>query len=144
MSEIRYLLDENVNPLYRTELLKHEPTLVIWKVGSPGAPPLEASDPIFFLSFPRSSVGMYTYLTTLYTPQSTPPAPDNSWRLNTANAQAYPHIPARPDFDGYILSSASSSPHLESTQDERLPAKTDRPARFYALFYKMPTDQEWF
>lgn len=45
MSDIRYLLDENVNPLFRTELLKREPTLVIWKVGSPGAPSLEASDP---------------------------------------------------------------------------------------------------
>lgn len=38
MSNIRYLLDENVNPLFRIELLKREPTLVIWKVGSPGAP----------------------------------------------------------------------------------------------------------
>lgn len=45
MSNIRYLLDENVHSLFRTELLKREPTLVIWRVGSPGAPPIEASDP---------------------------------------------------------------------------------------------------
>lgn len=45
MNQIRYLLDENVNSLFRTELLKREPALVIWRVGSPGAPPIEASDP---------------------------------------------------------------------------------------------------
>lgn len=32
MSDIRYLLDENVNPLFRTELLKREPELVMWRV----------------------------------------------------------------------------------------------------------------
>ncbi len=37
MSDIRYLLDENVNPLFRAELLKREPKLVVWKVGDPGA-----------------------------------------------------------------------------------------------------------
>lgn len=45
MNNIRYLLDENVSSLFRTELLKREPTLVIWRVGFPGAPPIEASDP---------------------------------------------------------------------------------------------------
>ena len=42
---ICYLLDENVDPLYRSELLKREPELVIWRVGSLGAPPYETSDP---------------------------------------------------------------------------------------------------
>ena len=42
---IRYLLDENVDPLYRSELLKREPTLVVWRVGSPGAPYHETLDP---------------------------------------------------------------------------------------------------
>ncbi len=45
MSDIRYLLDENVDPLFRTELLKREPTLIAWKVGDPGAPPRSALDP---------------------------------------------------------------------------------------------------
>ena len=45
MSEIRYLLDENVAPFFRTELLKRAPKLVVWKVGDPGAPPRGSSDP---------------------------------------------------------------------------------------------------
>jgi Domain of unknown function (DUF5615) len=45
MSNIHYLLDENVDPLFRTELLRREATIVIWKVGSPGAPPRETLDP---------------------------------------------------------------------------------------------------
>jgi len=45
MSNIRYLLDENVDPLFLGELLKREPTLVVWRVGSPGAPPRTARDP---------------------------------------------------------------------------------------------------
>ena len=38
MSEIRYLLDENTDPLFRAELLKREPRLVVWRVDDPGAP----------------------------------------------------------------------------------------------------------
>jgi hypothetical protein len=33
MSAMRLLLDENVDPLYRQELLRREPTLVVWRVG---------------------------------------------------------------------------------------------------------------
>lgn len=44
MSNIRYLLDENVNPIFRTELLKREPELVVWKVGDPVAPPKGTPD----------------------------------------------------------------------------------------------------
>ena len=32
MTEIRYLMDENVNPLLRRELLRREPHLVVWQV----------------------------------------------------------------------------------------------------------------
>ncbi len=45
MSKIRYLLDENVDPALRIELLRKEPLLVVWKVGDPGAPKLGATDP---------------------------------------------------------------------------------------------------
>lgn len=38
MSVIRYLLDENVTPVFRTELLKLQPRVVVWRVGDPGAP----------------------------------------------------------------------------------------------------------
>ena len=49
MSDIRYLLDENVDPLFRTELLRHEPTLVVWRIGDPGAPPTGTLDPDILL-----------------------------------------------------------------------------------------------
>jgi hypothetical protein len=45
MRDIRFLLDENVNPLFRTELLRREPELVVWRVGDPGAPLGSTLDP---------------------------------------------------------------------------------------------------
>ena len=45
MSVIRYLLDENVDPVYRTELLRREPGLTVWRVGAPGAPRGGTPDP---------------------------------------------------------------------------------------------------
>lgn len=42
---IKYLLDENVNPLFRSALLRREPSMVVWRVGSPGAPPDGTLDP---------------------------------------------------------------------------------------------------
>jgi hypothetical protein len=45
MSPIRFLLDENVGPLYRQELLRREPGLVVWRVGDISAPPDSTLDP---------------------------------------------------------------------------------------------------
>jgi hypothetical protein len=45
MSAIQYLLDENVDPLFRRELLKREPEMIVWRVGSPGVPPNKTPDP---------------------------------------------------------------------------------------------------
>jgi hypothetical protein len=45
MSAIQYLLEENVDPLYRTELLRREPEMVVWRVGMPYAPPDQTPDP---------------------------------------------------------------------------------------------------
>jgi len=42
---IRYLLDENVDPVYRSELLTREPELIVWRVGTLGAPPHATPDP---------------------------------------------------------------------------------------------------
>jgi hypothetical protein len=42
---IRYLLDEHVHPAIRTELLKREPGLEVWRVGDPGAPQRSTHDP---------------------------------------------------------------------------------------------------
>ena len=45
MSTIRYLLDENVDPLFRTELLRYEPEMVVWRIGDPTTPSRGTSDP---------------------------------------------------------------------------------------------------
>ena len=45
MSAMRLLLDENVDPLYRQELLRRETTLVVWRVGDISAPPDTTLDP---------------------------------------------------------------------------------------------------
>jgi len=45
MSFIQYLLDENVDLLLRVELLNCEPTMVVWRIGDPGAPAKGSLDP---------------------------------------------------------------------------------------------------
>jgi hypothetical protein len=42
---IRYLLDENLKPLYKRQLLQKKPDLVVYAVGDPGAPPKQTLDP---------------------------------------------------------------------------------------------------
>jgi hypothetical protein len=49
MNHIRYLLDENVAPLFRTELLRREPELVVWRVDDPTAPPSGTLDPAILI-----------------------------------------------------------------------------------------------
>ncbi|HEY0068341.1 MAG TPA: DUF5615 family PIN-like protein, partial [Chloroflexia bacterium] len=41
----RNLLDENVDPVLRRELLKRVPEMDIWRIGEPGAVPLSTPDP---------------------------------------------------------------------------------------------------
>ncbi|MCL4393528.1 MAG: DUF5615 family PIN-like protein [Chloroflexi bacterium] len=45
MSAISFLLDENVDPLYRQGLLEREPSIVVWKVGDVSTPPDSTLDP---------------------------------------------------------------------------------------------------
>ncbi len=45
MSEIRYVLDENIDPVFRTALLNQEAGIIIWKIGDPGVPPKGTLDP---------------------------------------------------------------------------------------------------
>ena len=45
MIEIRYLLDENVDAVFRTALLQQESTMVVWKIGDPGVPQKGTKDP---------------------------------------------------------------------------------------------------
>ena len=41
----RFLIDENISPKYRTQLLYHEPSLTVLAVGDKGAPPKSTPDP---------------------------------------------------------------------------------------------------
>jgi hypothetical protein len=45
MSPVSYLLDENVDAVYASELNRRDPTLVVWRIGAPGAPPKGTPDP---------------------------------------------------------------------------------------------------
>jgi hypothetical protein len=49
MSEIKYLLDEHVNPRMRKALKRLAPDIVVWRLGDPGAPPLSTLDPEILL-----------------------------------------------------------------------------------------------
>ena len=42
---MKYLLDENLPALYRTQLTRRAPQLVVWMIGDPGAPPRGTKDP---------------------------------------------------------------------------------------------------
>ncbi|MBW4548851.1 MAG: DUF5615 family PIN-like protein [Symplocastrum torsivum CPER-KK1] len=42
---LKYLLDENVDPSYRSEFQRQNPDLVMWVVGAPGTPPRGTLDP---------------------------------------------------------------------------------------------------
>ena len=41
----RFLIDENISPEYRTQLLRHEPSLTVLVIGDEGAPPRSTLDP---------------------------------------------------------------------------------------------------
>ncbi len=45
MKNIRFLLDENVNPILRSAIISREPEIVVWKIGDPAAPPKGMPDP---------------------------------------------------------------------------------------------------
>lgn len=46
---IQYLLDEHIPPLYRTQLVRQEPELVVRLIGDPDAPPKGTLDPDILL-----------------------------------------------------------------------------------------------
>lgn len=38
---LKYLLDENVDSIYKIQLQQQEASLVVWRMGTPGAPPIQ-------------------------------------------------------------------------------------------------------
>jgi len=42
---LKYLLDENVDPSYKTQLHRRNPHIIMWIVGEPGVPPRGTLDP---------------------------------------------------------------------------------------------------
>lgn len=49
MTKPKYLLDENLDPRLKKALLKQVPEMTVWRVGDPGVPPLQSSDPNILL-----------------------------------------------------------------------------------------------
>lgn len=45
MRDVRYLLDENLSPVWRHQLLHHQPDLMVWMIGDPFAPSQGTLDP---------------------------------------------------------------------------------------------------
>lgn len=45
MSEIRYLLDEHINPRMRRALLRRASGMMVWCIGDSGAPTQQSQDP---------------------------------------------------------------------------------------------------
>jgi Domain of unknown function (DUF5615) len=41
----RYLIDENLPPIYQVQLLRRQPDLTVWAIGEPGTPPKGTLDP---------------------------------------------------------------------------------------------------
>ena len=61
----RYLIDENISPEYRTQLLYHEPSLTVLVIGDEGAPVRSTSDPeiLVWCQLPKSKdLGLYDVL----------------------------------------------------------------------------------
>jgi len=46
---VKYLLDENLPPLYQQQLLRRNPDLTVWIVGEPGIPSKGTKDPEILL-----------------------------------------------------------------------------------------------
>lgn len=42
---LKFILDENVDPVYQTQFLQKNPELVMWAIGDPGTPPKSTLDP---------------------------------------------------------------------------------------------------
>jgi len=49
VGERKYLLDEHVNPRLKMAVLQHNPEIVVWCIGDPGAPPRGTLDPNILL-----------------------------------------------------------------------------------------------
>lgn len=43
--QIKYLMDENLAPIYQIHLRRKEPDLVVWAIGDPNTPPKGTLDP---------------------------------------------------------------------------------------------------
>jgi hypothetical protein len=45
VSTIKYLLDEHIDPRLRRALIRLSPGIIVWRVGDPGTPALQTTDP---------------------------------------------------------------------------------------------------
>lgn len=42
---LKYLLDENVNSVYQVQIQRQEPEVTVFRIGMPGTPAIQTSDP---------------------------------------------------------------------------------------------------
>lgn len=47
--QIKYLMDENLDPIYQIQLRRREPDLVVWAIGDPNTPQKGTLDPEILL-----------------------------------------------------------------------------------------------
>lgn len=47
--QIKYLMDENLDPIYQIQLRRQEPNLMVWAIGDPSTPPKGTLDPEILL-----------------------------------------------------------------------------------------------
>jgi hypothetical protein len=46
---LRYLLDEHLPRALAMAIRQRDPEIVVWRIGQPGAPPIETADPDLLL-----------------------------------------------------------------------------------------------
>ena len=46
---LKYLMDENLDPIYQTQLRRKEPDLIVWAIGDPNTPSKGTLDPEILL-----------------------------------------------------------------------------------------------
>ena len=56
----RFLIDENISPRYRTQLLYHEPSLTVLVIGDDGAPARGTPDPEILVWYEQNQFSLIT------------------------------------------------------------------------------------
>jgi hypothetical protein len=58
--QIKYLMDENLPPIYQIQLWRKEPDLVVWAIGDPNTPPKGTLDPEILIWYEKHNFILVT------------------------------------------------------------------------------------